>query len=99
MIYPIAEVGLVIVQYIFDPHANGKAPVDLGTLVTAAAGIAPTLIIIRGGLGRATSSVDEAISSIRFGVREDEVEMEMPEPLEVGDSFELSSTTGLATED
>ncbi|KAK1227063.1 hypothetical protein PQX77_009945 [Marasmius sp. AFHP31] len=84
MIYPIAEVGLVIVQRVFDPYANGKAPVDLGTLVTAAAGIAPTLIILRGGLGRGTTSVDEAISSINFEVRE--VEMEMPEPLEAAAS-------------
>ncbi|ESK88858.1 hypothetical protein Moror_17058 [Moniliophthora roreri MCA 2997] len=52
---------------ITDPARKGNIPVDLFPVVYQTAGIAPTLIIVRAASGRAIESVDQAVSTLRFG--------------------------------
>ncbi|KAI3605484.1 hypothetical protein WG66_005970 [Moniliophthora roreri] len=67
VIYPVLQIAYIIMLRITDPARKGNIPVDLFPVVYQTAGIAPTLIIVRAASGRAIESVDQAVSTLRFG--------------------------------
>ncbi|ESK86187.1 hypothetical protein Moror_16692 [Moniliophthora roreri MCA 2997] len=68
VIYPTVLIIGIILHQVLDPDKMGLAPIDLFPIVTQAAGIAPTLIIVRAGLGKTVEHADEqAVSSMKFG--------------------------------
>ncbi|EEB89302.1 hypothetical protein MPER_12614 [Moniliophthora perniciosa FA553] len=65
VLYPISATAALIVSCNF----VNTAPVDLTPIPVFAAGIAPTLIIVRAQLGKNVESLQEAVSDIRFTSR------------------------------
>ncbi|KAK7059219.1 hypothetical protein VNI00_001846, partial [Paramarasmius palmivorus] len=56
----------VIIIYRSDPRQESIVPVELMPVVYQAAGIAPTLIIVRVGLGKTVESVNQMVSTLHF---------------------------------
>uniref|UniRef100_A0A0W0FAI5 Uncharacterized protein n=1 Tax=Moniliophthora roreri TaxID=221103 RepID=A0A0W0FAI5_MONRR len=61
LLYPISTIAALIVSNHFE-----SIPVDLTPIPAFAAGIAPTLIIVRAQLGKNIESLQEAVPDIRF---------------------------------
>ncbi|KAI3611890.1 hypothetical protein WG66_016153 [Moniliophthora roreri] len=66
MIYPVLLIIGLIITHTTDPTKQGLVPVDFFPLVSLAAGIAPTIIIVRAGLGKAVESVNQVVPSVHF---------------------------------
>ncbi|KAJ8073286.1 hypothetical protein PM082_020158 [Marasmius tenuissimus] len=65
LLYPITQVINIILQYKVDVYARGLSPVDLSAIPIQAAGIAPTLIIVRAAIGKSVESVNQIVSTLR----------------------------------
>ncbi|KAL0575613.1 hypothetical protein V5O48_006360 [Marasmius crinis-equi] len=67
IMYPLATLLWVILEFVVDPESKGIVPIDTSVDITQFAGIAPTLVIVRAAYGRTIDNVDQAISTLRFG--------------------------------
>ncbi|KAK7038784.1 hypothetical protein VNI00_010670 [Paramarasmius palmivorus] len=67
LIYPVLQIIYIVTLRILDPERIGNIPVDLFPVVYQTAGIAPTLIIVRAATGKAIESVNQEVSTLRFG--------------------------------
>ncbi|KAG7086149.1 hypothetical protein E1B28_002109 [Marasmius oreades] len=63
LLYPVALIIYIVILLKFDPDNQSLLPVDLSPLFMQAAGIAPTLIIVRALQGKTTDSVDQVVSA------------------------------------
>ncbi|KAG7098091.1 hypothetical protein E1B28_000065 [Marasmius oreades] len=68
ILYPSVQLVQTIINYAYDPDAQGSIPFDISPLCVQAAGIAPTLIITRLAKGKAmdTFQGDMAHSTMHF---------------------------------
>ncbi|KAK7032485.1 hypothetical protein VNI00_013053 [Paramarasmius palmivorus] len=66
-IYPTSIiVYLIIANTLYYTNTAGILPIDLYPVVWQAAGIAPTLIIVRAGSGKSVETVDQVVSTLHF---------------------------------
>ncbi|KAL0065322.1 hypothetical protein AAF712_007659 [Marasmius tenuissimus] len=63
LIYPTSLIIYIVILLRLDPNNQSLLPVDLSPLFMQAAGIAPTLIIVRALQGKTTDSVDQVVSA------------------------------------
>ncbi|KAI3604754.1 hypothetical protein WG66_008165 [Moniliophthora roreri] len=69
IIYPICMIAVLIVAYI----PGNTTPFDPSPVAALAAGLAPTLILVRAKLGKTVESLQDKVSDMRFtspGLRE-----------------------------
>uniref|UniRef100_A0A0W0G8D3 Uncharacterized protein n=1 Tax=Moniliophthora roreri TaxID=221103 RepID=A0A0W0G8D3_MONRR len=70
IVYPVVMIIRVIITYANDPTQESLVPIELVPVVYQAAGIAPTLIIVRVSLGKTVDSVNQMLSTLHFAERE-----------------------------
>ncbi|KAG7091626.1 hypothetical protein E1B28_010645 [Marasmius oreades] len=63
LLYPASLIIYIVILLKLDPDNQSLLPVDLSPLFMQAAGIAPTLIIVRALQGKTTDSVDQVVSA------------------------------------
>ncbi|KAF9258327.1 hypothetical protein L218DRAFT_990613 [Marasmius fiardii PR-910] len=63
LLYPASLIVYIVILLKLDPDNQSLLPVDLSPLFMQAAGIAPTLIIVRALQGKTTDSVDQVVSA------------------------------------
>ncbi|KAK7032491.1 hypothetical protein VNI00_013060 [Paramarasmius palmivorus] len=96
VLYPLAIIVQVTVGYTVDPDASGAVPVDLGPVVWQAAGIAPTLIIVRAAMGKSVDSVHQQVSTLRFAAGAQDAQASQLCTINFGEDFpEVDRGSGL----
>ncbi|KAL0059357.1 hypothetical protein AAF712_013912 [Marasmius tenuissimus] len=63
LIYPASLIVYLVILLRLDPNNQSLLPVDLSPVLMQAAGIAPTLIIVRALQGKTTDSVEQVVSA------------------------------------